>query len=488
MAKTVRTRYAPSPTGHLHIGGARTALFSYLYAKKHGGSFIVRIEDTDVERNVADAEQKQLAGLKWLGIDWDESVDVGGPYGPYRSMERLDIYKQYLDKLLKEGHAYPCYCTPEELEREREAQLARGVAPKYSGRCRHLTPEERAKLEAEGRKPSIRFRVPEGRTITVEDEVRGQVQFESDGIGDFILVRPDGRPTYNFAVTVDDALMEITHVVRGEEHLSNTPRQILLYEAMGFTPPKFAHVSLILNPEGKKMSKRDESIIQFIDQYRELGYLPEALINFIVLLGWAPEGEKEIFSKEELIERFSLDRVSKAPAVFDTGKLKWMNNHYIKQAPVERITELALPHLEKAGRITLPLDEEKRAWVTRLVGLYQEQLDYVAQIVELSEMFFRSKVTYSDEAKEVLAQEHVPEVIEAFLKQLEGVDTLTPDDIKAKLKQVQKETGYKGKQLFMPIRAAVTGEVHGPDLRETLSLLGPETVRTRLQHFMENRI
>ncbi len=315
--RQVRTRYAPSPTGHLHIGGARTALFSYLWARKNGGAFVVRIEDTDVERNLADAEQKQLEALKWLGIDWDESVDVGGSHSPYRSMERLEIYQKHLQKLLDAGHAYPCYCTQEELERDRERQLAEGKAPKYSGRCRHLTSEERQTFEQEGRKPSIRFRVPEGREITIQDEVRGEVRFETEGIGDFILLRPDGRPTYNFAVVVDDALMEITHVVRGEEHISNTPRQILLYEALGLEPPVFAHASLILNAEGKKMSKRDESIIQFIDQYRELGYLPEAIINFLVLLGWAPEGDKaeeEIFSMDELIHLFSLKRVSKAPA------------------------------------------------------------------------------------------------------------------------------------------------------------------------------
>ncbi|MFD1428246.1 nondiscriminating glutamyl-tRNA synthetase [Kroppenstedtia sanguinis] len=489
--KEVRTRYAPSPTGHLHIGGARTALFSYLWARKNGGSFVVRIEDTDVERNLADAEQKQMEALKWLGIDWEESVDVGGPHAPYRSMERLQIYQEHLQKLLAAGQAYPCYCTQEELEQEREQQLAEGKAPKYSGRCRHLTLEERQAFEREGRKSSIRFRVPEDRVITVQDEVRGEVQFETEGIGDFIIQRPDGRPTYNFAVVVDDALMEITHVVRGEEHISNTPRQILLYEALGFEAPVFAHASLILNPEGKKMSKRDESIIQFIDQYRELGYLPEAIINFLVLLGWAPEGEKaeeEIFSLDELIHLFSLERVSKAPAVFDTAKLKWMNNHYIKESSLERITDLAIPHLAQAGRIgEQPVGEEKE-WVTRLVGLYQEQLDYVAQVVELTEMFFRQEVAYSDEAEEVLAQEQVPTVVEALIGQLESTEEeLTPDTIKQLMKAVQKETGYKGKQLFMPVRAAVTGEVHGPDLRETISLLGKETVLSRLKGFLQRQ-
>ncbi|MFC4547823.1 glutamate--tRNA ligase [Paenactinomyces guangxiensis] len=483
----VRTRYAPSPTGHLHIGGARTALFSYLLAKKHRGDFIVRIEDTDTERNVEGAAEKQLSMLKWLGIEWDESVDTGGPYGPYRSMDRADIYRKYADQLLSKGLAYYSYSTPEELEKEREEQLARGEAPKYSGWDRDLTAEQRERLEAEGRVPSIRFRVPEGRTLVFEDAIRGRVKFETDGIGDFIIMRPDGRPTYNFAVAIDDALMKITHVIRGEEHLSNTPRQLLIYEVFGFEVPTFAHVPLILNAEGKKMSKRDETIIQFIDQYKELGYLPEAIINFIALLGWAPEGEEEIFSMEELCNIFSLERVSKAPAVFDTGKLNWMNGHYIKKAPLERIAGLAFPYLEQAGRISLPMSPEQEEWTTRVIGLYQEQLESISQIVELTDLFFQSDITYSDEAKKVLAGDQVPVVLQAFLNQLDGAESLSPDQIKTMLKNVQKETGYKGKQLFMPVRAAVTGVVHGPDLRETISLLGADKVIKRIQALVDKR-
>ncbi|SFS85282.1 glutamate--tRNA ligase [Marininema halotolerans] len=488
MADRVRTRYAPSPTGHLHIGGARTALFSYLWAKKHGGDFIVRIEDTDTERNVVDAEEKQMAALAWLGIQWDESVDVGGPHAPYRSMERTGIYEEYLKRLLTSKQAYPCYCTSEELEQDRERQLAAGQAPRYIGRCRDLTEEERSARESEGRMSSVRFRVPAGRKILIEDIVRGDVSFETDGIGDFIIARPDGRPTYNFAVTIDDALMEITDVVRGEEHLSNTPRQILLYEAFGFKIPRFAHAPLILNPEGKKMSKRDESIIQFIDQYKELGYLPEAINNFLALLGWAPAGEKseeEIFSLDELTDIFSLDRISKAPAVFDTGKLKWMNNHYIKEASLERITDLAIPHLIKAGRIDSSINESEKTWVTRLVGLYQEQMDYVAQITDLTALFFLEEVEHSQEAKTVLAEEQVPTVIGAFVEQVKTHEgELDPEEVKKLLKAVQKTTGFKGKQLFMPVRAAVTGETHGPDLRESISLLGKERVMTRLETFL----
>lgn len=483
----VRTRYAPSPTGHLHIGGARTALFSYLWAKKHGGDFVVRIEDTDTERNVQGADQKQLDMLKWLGIQWDESVDVGGPYGPYRSMERTDIYNRYIDQLLSEGKAYLSYATPEEIEKEREEQIKRGEAPKYSGWDRHLTPEERAKFEAEGRVPSVRFRVPEGQIIAFEDAIRGQVKFESDGIGDFVIRRPDGRPTYNFAVVIDDALMKITHVIRGEEHLSNTPKQMMIYEALGFDIPQFAHIPLILNQEGKKMSKRDETIIQFIDQYHDLGYLPEAIVNFIALLGWAPEGEEEIFTKEELIQHFSLERVSKAPAIFDTGKLKWMNGQYIKNAPLERLVDLAIPHLVKAGLLPESMDTEQRQWASRLVALYQEQLEYAAQIVDLSKLFFQKDVVYSESASEILKGEQVPDVLRSFRQRLMEAGEINPEVLKRIFKEVQKETGNKGKALFMPIRAAITGVDHGPDLKETLSLIGFENVLNRLNAYLDNQ-
>lgn len=486
---TVRTRYAPSPTGHLHIGGARTALFCYLLAKKGDGQFVLRIEDTDQERNIEDGERKLLESLRWLGLKWDESVDVGGPYAPYRSMDRLDIYKKYVQQLLREGRAYYCYCTKEALDREREAQLVRGEVPRYSGRCRHLSDEAARRLEAEGRKPVVRFRVPEGETIVVHDLVRGRVTFDSDGIGDFVIARADGRPMYNFAVTVDDALMNITHVVRGEEHLSNTPVQVLLYEALGFSPPQFAHVSLILNQDGQKMSKRDETVMQFVDQYRVQGYVPEALVNYLALLGWAPppeRGEDEIFSMDELIQLFSLDRVSKSPAIFDPEKLKWMNNHYIKQLPVEDVVSLAVPHLERAGLIPEVRTEEEEAWVRRLVALYQEQLRYGAEIVQLADLFFMDDIAYGDEVKEVLAQSQVPDVLSAFQTALQAVELFSPESIKQALKKTQKITGQKGKKLFMPVRAAVTGRVHGPDLSESLYLIGKERVANRLAFVIDN--
>lgn len=486
MTSEVRVRFAPSPTGHLHIGGARSALFNFLFARNQGGKFILRFEDTDQARNVEDATGKLLDSLRWLGIDWDESVDIGGEFGPYRCMERLPIYQQYIDQLLAEKKAYYCYMTEEELEEERAAQLARGEMPKYSGRDRDLTDEQRRAYEEKGLKPVVRFRVPEGKTIVIDDAVRGRVSFESDGIGDFVIARKDGVPMYNFAVVIDDHLMKISHVIRGEEHLSNTPRQVLLYEAFGWEVPRFAHASLILNEERQKMSKRDESIIQFVEQYKELGYLPEAIVNFLALLGWSPGGEEEIFSMAELIELFSLERVSKAPAVFDTHKLAWMNNQYMKKASLEKVVELSLPHLIKAGKLPEKMSEEQREWATSLISLYQEQMSYGAEIVELTKLFFKEEIDYNEEAKAVLAEEHVPDVLRHFLSEVEELDSFAAEDIKKAVKATQKATGHKGKKLFMPIRVATTGQTQGPELPNSIELLGRSTIKARLEKAINN--
>jgi nondiscriminating glutamyl-tRNA synthetase len=482
---TVRVRYAPSPTGHLHIGGARTALFNYLYAKKHNGTFVLRIEDTDLARNKENAEEGFIKSLRWLGIPWDEGVEAGGEYGPYRCTERLSIYKEYADKLLAEGKAYRCYCTEEEIEAERQAQLEQGLTPKYSGKCRTLSAEQIRQYEAEGRKPVIRFHVPENRTIRIEDKIRGLVEFDSNGIGDFVIVKSDGIPTYNFAVTVDDALMRITLVIRGEEHLSNTPRQILLFEALGFQTPEFAHCSLILNENGKKLSKRDESIIQFIEQYEEMGYLPEALFNYLALLGWSPGTEQEIFTRDELVELFSIERISKSGSIFDPNKLAWMNSHYIKQADLQRIVDLAVPFLQKEGRIPEHLDDAQRSWVTSLVELLKEKLTCVADIVPLSSLFFSDSVTFEEEALPVLREEQVPTVVDACIRVFTEMAEWNVESIRSALKEVQKTTGYKGKQLFMPIRVLTTGQVHGPDLNQSLYLLGKDKVVKRLTEFRQ---
>jgi len=481
MSSEVRVRYAPSPTGHLHIGNARTALFNYLFARNQNGKFIIRIEDTDQKRNIEGGEESQLRYLKWLGIEWDESIDVGGEYGPYRQSERTEIYQKYTEELLEKGLAYHCYCTSEELEKEREEQQANSQMPRYSGKCRNLTAEQRAELEGEGREPSIRFRVPSNTEIKWNDIVKDEVSFESEGIGDFVIVKKDGTPTYNYAVAIDDYLMKMTHVLRGDDHISNTPKQILVYEALGWTPPVFGHMTLIVNENRRKLSKRDESIIQFIEQYKELGYLPEALFNFITMLGWSPVGEEEIFSKEQFIEIFDPARLSKSPALFDTSKLRWMNNQYMKQLDLDEVVALSVPHLVKAGKIEETRDAETEQWVRDLVALYQEQMSFGAEIVELTEMFFKKEIDYSEEAKAVLAEEQVPEVLKAFAEEISSLEEFSADEIKAATKAVQKATGQKGKKLFMPIRVATTGETHGPELPKAISLLGKETVLARLE-------
>lgn len=484
MSNKVRVRYAPSPTGHLHIGNARTALFNYLFARNQGGAFIIRIEDTDQKRNIAGGEESQLKYLHWLGMDWDESVDVGGSYGPYRQSERTGIYEKYYQQLLEKGQAYKCYCTEEELEAEREAQLERGETPHYTGRCRHLTPEDQANLEKEGRKPSIRFVVPQAKTYTFADMVKGSVSFESEGMGDWVIVKKDGMPTYNFAVAIDDHLMEISHVLRGDDHISNTPKQLMVYEAFDWTPPIFGHMTLIVNESRKKLSKRDETIIQFIEQYEELGYLPEALFNFIALLGWSPSGEEELYSKDEFIEIFDASRLSKSPALFDKQKLAWMNNQYMKKVDVDRVMELSLPHLVKAGRISETMTAEEKQWVHSLAALLQEKMSFGAEIVELSDVFFKDEPDYETEAKEILSGDQVPDVLKAFSAELDQLDHFKADGIKAAMKAVQKSTGQKGKNLFMPIRAAVTGQTHGPDLPQTIELLGKTKVQHRIQQII----
>ncbi|MDT2865876.1 glutamate--tRNA ligase [Vagococcus carniphilus] len=478
MTKKVRVRYAPSPTGHLHIGNARTALFNYLYARHHDGDFIIRIEDTDQKRNIEDGEKSQLENLEWLNIDWDESPAKPGQYGPYRQSERKDIYLPLVDQLLASNLAYKCYCTEEELEEEREAQRARGEIPRYNGKCANLSAQEQAQKEAKGITPVVRFRVPKNKSYSFEDMVKGNITFESDSVGgDFVILKRDGMPTYNFAVAVDDYMMKISHVLRGDDHIANTPKQLMIYEAFGWEAPEFGHMTLIINSEtGKKLSKRDETILQFIEQYRDLGYQPEAMFNFISLLGWSPVGEDEIFSQEEFIKIFDADRLGKSPAAFDNKKLEWISNQYMKQIERKEMAQLALPYLQEAKLVEENLTDEKLAWVEELVSLYQPQMSYAAEIVELSNLFFNDTLSLNEEAKEVLAGETVPQVLEAFSKQIADLEEFDVSSIKASIKAVQKETGVKGKNLFMPIRVAVSGQMHGPELAETIMLLGKEKV------------
>ncbi|AEM72875.1 glutamate--tRNA ligase [Caldicellulosiruptor acetigenus] len=478
----VRTRFAPSPTGHLHIGGARTALFNYLFAKRYGGKFILRIEDTDLERSSIESEKVIIESLRWLGIEWDEGVEVGGPHGPYRSTERVDIYKKYVDVLFEKGYAYYCYCTEEDLESQRQELLSKGQMPRYLGKCRNLTEEQKRRFEQEGRKPTVRFKVPEGVKIVVHDLVRGDVEFMSDDIGDFVIVKSDGIPTYNFAVVIDDHLMKISHVIRGEEHLSNTPRQILIYNALGFELPQFAHVSLILGKDRTKMSKRHGST--WVEQYKEQGYLKEGLINFLALLGWSPPEDKEIFDMEYLIKNFSLERVSKNPAIFDIDKLNYINSQHIKLKSLDELTKMCIPYFVDAGYIKEDEAQSKFEWLKKIVKSVYEGLDYLSQIKDRVDIFFNNEVKIEeDEAKEVLKWEHVKDLINVFENKITQLNDLSPEAIKLLFKEIQKETGYKGKNLFMPIRVVLTGKTHGPELVEIIEIVGKENILKRLEFF-----
>lgn len=481
----VRVRYAPSPTGNLHIGNARTALFNYLFAKHYGGDFVLRIEDTDFKRNKKEGERSQLKYMDWLGLDYDEGIGKEKEFGPYRQSERIEIYQKYAEQLLAEDKAYKCYMTAEELEAEREEQVANGLPPRYSGKHAHLTKEEQDQFEKEGRKPSIRIRVPQDRTYSFNDMVKGELSFEGKDFGDFVIVKNDGVATYNFAVAIDDHLMEISHVLRGDDHVSNTPKQLVVYEALGFKPPIFGHMTLIVNENKKKLSKRDETIIQFIEQYDDLGYLPEALFNFITLLGWSPEGEQEIFTREEFVKIFDEKRLSKSPAFFDNNKLTWINNQYIKAQPLERIVNLALPFFVKEGVATQEEVDNNRAWFEKLISLYQPQMSYGAEIVELTKQFFVEEIKFDEEELEILKQDTTVAVFEDFLEKLEVAGDFTSESIKTLIKTIQKDTGVKGKNLFMPIRIASTGSMHGPELNTSLELLGRDRVVARVKAALE---
>ncbi len=472
---TVRVRYAPSPTGFLHIGNARTALFNYLFAKKYGGDFIVRIENTDIERNVENGEISQLEHLKWLGIDYDESIDKVNPkYAPYRQLERLDLYRKYADILLEKGLAYKCYCTEEELEKEREG------FSHYSRRCLKASTDELKELEKRG-EYTIRFKVPENVTYEFNDMVKGKVSFSSDDIGDWVIIKRNGIPTYNFAVVVDDHLMEITHVLRGEEHITNTPKQMGIYDALDWEVPVFGHMTLIVKENGKKLSKRDPDIIAFISQYKELGYLPEALFNFISLLGWSPTGEEEILSKDEIIEMFDEKRLSKSPATFDKNKLTYINNRYIKALPLEKMVALCKTHIEKHE----VLKHQSNEWIEKLVSLFHDRMSYGAEIIDLYHDFFEKEFMIDNEELDFIKQDGVKTTLEVWKTKLQSLSDFNADNIKNAIKQTGKETKAKGKMLFMPCRIATTAQMHGPDLPKVIELLGKEVVIKRLEKTIE---
>jgi len=461
----MRVRFAPSPTGHLHVGNARTALFNWLLARGQGATFVLRIEDTDAERSTAESERGILDDLQWLGLQWDEGPDVGGPYGPYRQSERLDLYRSFAGELIRSGQAYYCFCAAEDLEAERQAALAAGRPPQYSGRCRGIPPAEAAARVAAGEAAVVRFRVPEGREVAFEDLVRGTVRFGTDVIGDPVLLRSDGRPAYNFAVVVDDALMGITHVVRGEDHISNTPRQVLIYEALRFTPPVFAHLALVLGPDHSPLSKRHGATS--VAEFRSRGVLPEALLNYLALLGWSPGGGEEILPAEELARRFALEGVGHSAAVFDVEKLSWVNRHYLRGAEPARLTDLAMPGFVAAGFVRADTPSA-RAYLASVVPFASAAVDLVQQIPDRLRFLFEfdpQRARAQEDVGRVLSEPGAAEVIAAFARELAAEPRLLDRErFRAVAARVRQATGRKVQALFHPIRVAVTGEAGGPEL------------------------
>jgi nondiscriminating glutamyl-tRNA synthetase len=457
--KPLRVRFAPSPTGHLHVGNARTALFNWLLARGQGGTFILRIEDTDAERSTLASETSILEDLRWLGLDWDEGPDAGGPHGPYRQSERLQLYLSYARDLISRGLAYHCFCSPEQLDTERQAALAAGLPPKYSGRCRAIPLEDAERRISGGEAAAIRFAVPVDRDVLFQDIVRGPVTFNTAVIGDPVILRSDGRPAYNFAVVVDDALMEVTCVIRGEDHISNTPRQVLLYEALGFEPPQFAHLSLVMGPDHAPLSKRHGATS--VAEFRERGVLPESLVNYLALLGWSPGEGQEILPAAEMAQRFDLAKVSHSAAVFDTDKLAWMNRHYLKEAVPARIAEMALPVFVRAGYVTDDTPAS-RAFVETLLPMALGSADRVDDIPERVAIVFNWS---SERAAAMVAAE--PDGVKVALALADALATegpLTRESFRAAAGRVKDATGCKGRALFHPIRVVLTGEESGPEL------------------------
>ncbi len=474
----VRTRIAPAPSGSIHVGNARTALYNWLFARHHGGTFVLRVEDTDKARATNEAFAAVIEDMRWLGLDWDEGPEVGGvgrgPFGPYRQSERMDVYAKAAQDLLDSGHAYRCYCTAEELDQRRKEAMAAKRAPGYDGRCRNLTGEQITAFETEGRNSALRFRVPDGRTVTFDDVVRGEVITKSGQIQDFIIQRSDGSPTYMLAAGVDDVTMGITHIIRGEDLLAATPRQILIREAMGVAEiPVFAHLPLLVTPEGKPLSKRWGDVA--VSAYREQGFLPEAMVNYLALLGWSYDDKTNIFSVPELVEKFTLERVGKNPAAFDVNKLEWLNNHYIKEMPHDHLAERLAPVSAEAG---LPVEEGPgRELLNQVTPLLSERLKRLTEAPPMIAFLFERREPDEKAAKVLDGQE---EYLAAGRSALERVDPWTTEAIEAALRALAEERELKPKQAFQPIRAAVTGTLISPPLFESLEILGKEETLARL--------
>ena len=475
MSSKPRVRFAPSPTGDLHVGNARTALFNWLFAKHYGGSFILRIEDTDQERTSRIFENNILEDLKWLSLDWDEGPEKGGECGPYHQIERLDIYSKYSKKLISDERVYLCYCTEKELEEERLSLLAMRMMPRYMGKCRNLTDKERKSLESKGRKAAFRFKAGSG-PIEFDDLIRGPMKFEGEAIGDFIIVRSNGIPSYNFAVVIDDHLMGITHVIRGEDHLSNTAIQMLLYGSLDFAPPSFAHHSLILGKDRTKLSKRHGSVS--VRDFRNKGILPAALLNYLSLLGGSLGEGKEFASIDEIIDMFSLGRAGKSGAIFDEGKLKWLNAMYIRESDVESLTELLQPFIKKAGYDLNLMDSE---WVHQVVDAVKDNIVTLTEIDDYLDIFVDEKYRITEEAAEILRGNTTAAVLKALHEVLTQNEISRENFYSTLINSVRGKTGLKAKNLFMPLRAAITGRTSGPELEKIFSILGRESILRRLE-------
>ena len=469
----VRVRFAPSPTGELHVGGARTALFNWLFAHRFGGQFILRIEDTDQARSREDLMTPIMEGLRWLGLQWDEGPDVGGPAGPYMQSRRLDIYRTYLRQLISAGKAYHCFCTPDELTEQRMAARAAGRPYRYDRRCLYLTPEEQKRRLEEGRTPVVRLFVPDEGTVTVHDLIRGDVAFEKNLLDDFILMKSDGMPTYNFACVVDDHLMRITHVIRAEEHLSNTPKQMLLYEAFGWEMPQFAHVPMILAPDRSKLSKRHGA--KGVGEYRREGILAPALANYLALLGWSYDLSKEFFTLEEAAQRFDIVDVNKTAAIYNNDKLEWMNAAYIRTIPLEELADLALPFYQEAGLLPPAPSPAEMAYFRNVLGLMRERFRTLREAVEMTGYFFLPDIPIQPDAQARLEKNPAtPELLRKAASVLSELPDWDSQSIEQACRHLIAELDIKSGDLIHPLRAAATGRTVGAGLFETLAVLGRE--------------
>ena len=489
----VRVRFAPSPTGYLHIGGLRTALFNYLYARHTGGKMILRIEDTDRTRFVEGALENLLKALDWSGVEIDEGVMLDekglvtekGDFGPYIQSERVEkgIYDKYIEKLIEEGKAYYCFCSQERVDKVRDQMRADGLTPKYDGLCRSIPLEEAKQRVANGEEHTVRLKLPKDYEISFEDRIKGKISFNTDDQDDQVLIKRDGYPTYHFAVVVDDHLMGITHVVRGDEWISSTPKHVYLYEAFGWDAPEYIHLPTVLNKDHKKYSKRNGD--GMVEDFIEEGYMPEGLINFLSLLGWSPDSEEEIFTIEELAKQFDFDRVNKTGAVFDKRKLDWVNGHYVRELSAEKLAEDIKPYMVKSGLIDDSYDQDK---LVLLAETWQSAIDKFSDAPELAKNYYikSEDIDFDEDAKEAISTDDAKTLFNAFLNKLEEVDEIDADFAKSVMKTIQKETGIKGKNLWFPVRAAVTGSVHGPDLSNAFLIMGKNLVKDRLEYARDN--